>query len=82
MLKKINVSDIYSHTYTKTKISSDDDLPLERTIKMHDIIILSMLVFNKKHNHYYQNVHTNNIMLCYSRIEFSEGILINKTSFI
>ena len=82
MLKKIIVSDIYSHTYTKTKISSDDDLPFERTIKMHDIIILSMLVFNEKHNHYYQNVHTNNIMLGYSRIEFSEGILINKTSFI
>ena len=28
---KRNISDVYSHKYTKIKISADDDLPLEKT---------------------------------------------------
>ena len=33
MLKN-NISDVYSHKYTKTKVNSDDDLPLEKPINM------------------------------------------------
>ena len=37
---KINILDVYSHKYTKIKINSDDDLPLEKTINMQNIVIL------------------------------------------
>ena len=29
IMLKSNISDVYSHIYTKIKINSDDDLPLE-----------------------------------------------------
>ena len=45
-----NISDIYSHKYTKTKINSDDDLPLEETINIRNVVILMKPVFNKTHN--------------------------------
>ena len=32
---KSNISDVYSHTYAKIKIISDDDLPLEKTLNVH-----------------------------------------------
>ena len=32
MMLKANISDVYSHEYTKIKINSDNDLPLEKTI--------------------------------------------------
>ena len=37
---KINILDVYSHKYAKIKINSDDDLPLEKTINMQNIVIL------------------------------------------
>ena len=47
--------DIYSHKYTKTKINSDVDLHLEKTLSMQSVLILSNLkpVFNKNLNHHY-----------------------------
>ena len=47
--------DIYSHKYTKTKINSDDDLHLEKTLSMQSVLILSNLksVFNKNLSHHY-----------------------------
>ena len=45
-----NISDIYSHTYTKTKINSDDDLPLEEPLNIRNVVILMKSVFNKTHN--------------------------------
>ena len=40
----------------KIKIDSDDDLPLEKTLHMHIVIILSKSVFNEDYNHYYYQV--------------------------
>ena len=35
------------------KIGSDDDLPLEKTLTMHNDVILVDSVFHKNHNQYY-----------------------------
>ena len=35
---KSNISDIYSHDYTKIKTDSGEDLPLEKTITMHNVL--------------------------------------------
>ena len=36
----------------KSKINSDDDLSLEKTINMHNIVTLLISVFNENHTHY------------------------------
>ena len=36
----------------KIKFDSDDDLPLEKTLNIHNAVILFKSVFNKSHNHY------------------------------
>ena len=41
---------------TKMKISLDDGLPLEKTINMHNIVIIIISVFNESHNHDYYHV--------------------------
>ena len=35
------------------KIDSDDDLPLEKTLTMHNDVMVIKSVFNKNHNQYY-----------------------------
>ena len=40
----------------KTKINSDDDLTLEKTLNMHNVAILVKSGFNKNHNHYHQTL--------------------------
>ena len=42
-----NISDIFSHKYTKTKINSDDDLPLEKTLNILNVTILIKPIVNK-----------------------------------
>ena len=37
----------------KIKIDSDEDLPLEKTLRMYKIRVLIKSVFNRNHNHYY-----------------------------
>ena len=37
----------------KSKLISDDDLPLEETLTLHHVVILFKSVFNKNHNQYY-----------------------------
>ena len=48
-----NILNIYSQKYTKINNDSDDNLPLEKTATIHNVVILIMFVFNEKHNHYY-----------------------------
>ena len=48
---KSNVLEIYSHKYIKIKVDSDDALPLEKTLNMHDVVISVESVFNKNYNH-------------------------------
>ena len=50
-----NISEIYSQKYTKRNNNSDDDLPLEKTATIHNVVVL-MFVFNEKHNHSYYKV--------------------------
>ena len=40
----------------KIKINLDDDLPLGKTLNMHNVGIRIKSVFNKNHNHYYNQV--------------------------
>ena len=37
----------------KMKINSDDNLTLEGTLKIQNVVTLIELVFNKNYNHYY-----------------------------
>ena len=41
-----NNSDDYDENYMKTKLNSEDNLPLKKTLKLHDIIILARSAFN------------------------------------
>ena len=45
-----------SPNYEKIKIDSDDDLPLQETLNLHNVIILSKSVFNKNQNQNYYNI--------------------------
>ena len=38
----------------KIKINCDDDLHLEETLNMHNVVMLIESAFNKNHNHYFQ----------------------------
>ena len=46
---------VFSHCYAKIKIDYDS-LPIEKTLTLHDVIILIKSVFNKDKNHYYYHV--------------------------
>ena len=63
---KSSIFGVYSHTYTKIKINSDDDLPFEKTLTIDNDVVFVKSVFNKIHNQYYyktfiKNVHINNL---------------------
>ena len=53
---KSNISDVFSHKYTKVKINSYDDLPLEKAIAMHNIVILLKFISNENHNNYFYDM--------------------------
>ena len=85
MLKN-NITDVDLHKYIKIKINLDDDLPLEKTLNMYNVVyllilflidfatIITTMCFQK-------NVHVNNIqMLYHNKIDVSGGIDVNKTS--
>ena len=46
----------FSRYYTEIKIDSYDSLTLEKTLTLHNIIILIKSVFNKNQNQYYYNI--------------------------
>ena len=56
VMLKSNVSDVYSHKHMKMKINSDNNLTLEGTLKIQNVVTLTELVFNKNYNHYYYQV--------------------------
>ena len=45
IMLKSNISYVVSHKYTEIKINSIDDLPLEKAITMHNVIMIIKLVF-------------------------------------
>ena len=52
MLKR-NISDVYSHNFMKIKYISAEVLSLEKTLKMHNVVLLIKSIINKYYNHYY-----------------------------
>ena len=55
MLLCFSISDVFSHNYKKSKINSDDDLPSEKTLNMHNALCNAYLVcFNENYIYYYQ----------------------------
>ena len=61
--KASNISNVYYRNYMKTRIESDDDLALEKTL--NNTIIFIDSIFNNKYNHYqhttrtWWNIHAN-----------------------
>ena len=43
----------FSHNYGRTTTDSYDSLPLEKTLTLHNAMILIKSLFNKNQNHYY-----------------------------
>ena len=46
----------FSHFYAKIKVDSYDFLPIEKTLILHNVIILVKSVLNKDQNRYYYNI--------------------------
>ena len=42
----------FSYNYAKIKIDSDDDLSLEETLNLYNVVILIKSILNKNQNHY------------------------------
>ena len=54
--QKSGIAYVISHNYIKIKIYSYDSLLLEKTLTLHNVIILVKSVSNKNQNHYYYNI--------------------------
>ena len=46
----------HSHYYVKIKVDSYDFLPIEKTLTLHNVIILIKSILNKDKNHYYYKI--------------------------
>ena len=51
---KTNNSDNYNERYMKIKFISDDDLPLKKTLELHNLVIVVISVFPE--DKYYEQV--------------------------
>ena len=47
---------VISHNYAKIKVDLYDSLPLEKTLTLHNVIILIKPVFNEAKNNYYYKI--------------------------
>ena len=47
---------VFPHNYANIKVNLNDYLPPEKTLTLHNVIILIQSVFNKNQNHYYYNI--------------------------
>ena len=52
ILLKCAISYVASYNYAKIKIDLDGDLPLEKALSLHNVIIVKS-VFDKNHNQYF-----------------------------
>ena len=53
---KSDITYVFSYKFGKIKIDSNDDLPLEEMLTLHNVIIITKSVFNKDQSHYYYNI--------------------------
>ena len=58
-LKK-GIKYVSSHYFAKIKVNSYDSLPIEDTLTLHNVIILTKLVLYKDKNHYYYKISLEN----------------------
>ena len=47
---------IFSHYFAKIKVDSYDSLPVEKTLAVHNVIIVIKSVLNKDKNHHYYKI--------------------------
>ena len=47
---------IFSHSFAKIKVDSDDSLPVEKRLTLHNVIIHIKPVLNKDKNYYYYEI--------------------------
>ena len=59
---KSNISYFFSYSYAKVTIDSDDNFPLQKTLTLHNAVILIKSVVNKNQNQYYYNVFLENFL--------------------
>ena len=70
LMFKNNISDGYSDKYLKTKVYSDEDLPQEKTINIHNVLILIKSAFYENliiitAMYFQKYVHINHIKMLY-----------------
>ena len=53
---KSSIAYVFSNYYAKIKVDSYHSLPIEKTLTLHNVIILINSVIDKKQNHYYYNI--------------------------
>ena len=53
---KSSITYIFSHYFAKTKVDSYNYLPIEKTLTLHNVIILIKSVLNENKNHYYYKI--------------------------
>ena len=53
---KSGIKYIISHTYGKIKVDSSDSLPLQKTMALHDVIIVIKPDFKEDKNIYFYNI--------------------------
>ena len=53
MSQKSGIICVFSNYYTNIKVDSYDSLPKEKTLTLHNVIIVIKSVINKDQNHYY-----------------------------
>ena len=74
----------YGKDYMKIKFNSDNDLPLNKPLKLHAMTIIIRYVFEEDGKLYQQVFLDDTLyevkMLEYDRIDISEGIDLNKTT--
>ena len=54
--QKSGITYVNSHNYARIKVDSYDSLPQEKSLTLHNVVILIKSVFNKNQNPYYYNV--------------------------
>ena len=92
--KKSGIADNINRNFARIRIDSFNSLPIKKALAFHNVIILIKSVANESKNNYYYNIFSEkgsykepntqyfqiNVCICFSRIDFSEGIDVNKTS--
>ena len=55
-LEKSGIRDSINHNFGRTRINSDNSLPIEKILTFYNVLILIKLVVNENKNNYYYNI--------------------------